>query len=234
MGRITTSELQSRGYARSLSLGSLAGAGSLGLLIPPSIVLIIYGVLAEVSIAKLFIAGVMPGLMIAGFYAFYLASRSMISPEMAPKGDIDPKDAKVSSIIRNLAPVFGLIGIVLGSIYTGWATPSEAAAIGVFAALLFAGFSRQITIPMLKESMANALKTSCMVCSILMCAAFLSSFCSVKMIRIGKIYIKIVTQNRKCLCGTLSVLKSTYHLNGIYRILCHFSVGGPFTSQYTN
>ena len=175
VGRITTSELQSRGYARSLSLGSLAGAGSLGLLIPPSIVLIIYGVLAEVSIAKLFIAGVMPGLMIAGFYAFYLASRSMISPEMAPKGDIDPKDAKVSSIIRNLAPVFGLIGIVLGSIYTGWATPSEAAAIGVFAALLFAGFSRQITIPMLKESMANALKTSCMVCSILMCAAFLSS-----------------------------------------------------------
>ncbi|MTJ04542.1 MAG: TRAP transporter large permease subunit [Sediminimonas qiaohouensis] len=175
VGRITTNELQSRGYARSLSLGSLAGAGSLGLLIPPSIVLIIYGVLAEVSIAKLFIAGVMPGLMIASFYALYLAVRSYMSPELAPKGEIEPEDATPLAVIRNLAPVVGLILIVLGSIYTGWATPSEAAAVGVFAALCFAGLSGQISRDMLKQSMTNALKTSCMVCAILMCAAFLSS-----------------------------------------------------------
>ena len=175
VGRITTNELSRRGYSQSLALGSLAGAGSLGLLIPPSIVLIIYGVLAEVSIAKLFIAGVMPGLMIAAFYAFYLAGRCYVSPELAPKGEIDAEDAKMSAIFRNLAPVLGLIAIVLGSIYSGWATPSEAAAIGVFAALMFAGISRQLSLAMLRQSMTNALKTSCMVCSILMCAAFLSS-----------------------------------------------------------
>ncbi|AUQ68951.1 TRAP transporter large permease [Phaeobacter inhibens] len=175
VGRITTSELNQRGYSQSLALGSLAGAGSLGLLIPPSIVLIIYGVLAEVSIAKLFIAGVVPGLMIAAFYAAYLAARCAITPALAPKDIISKEDARPSAILGNLAPVFGLILVVIGSIYTGWATPSEAAAIGVFAALCFAAFSRQLSRAMLAESLINALKTSCMVCSILMCAAFLSS-----------------------------------------------------------
>lgn len=175
VGRITTSELNRRGYSQSLALGSLAGAGSLGLLIPPSIVLIIYGVLAEVSIAKLFIAGVAPGLMIAAFYAAYLAARCAITPSLAPSDAIDEEDARLSAIVSNLAPVFGLILVVLGSIYTGWATPSEAAAIGVFAALCFAAISRQLSRAMLSESLINALKTSCMVCAILMCAAFLSS-----------------------------------------------------------
>lgn len=175
VGRITTDELSRRGYSQSLALGSLAGAGSLGLLIPPSIVLIIYGVLAEVSIAKLFIAGVLPGIMIAFFYAAYLAIRCLGAPHLAPASEVDPDEARPLAILRNLAPVFGLILVVLGSIYTGWATPSEAAAIGVFAALTFAGFSGQLTLPMLSESLVNALKTSCMVCAILMCAAFLSS-----------------------------------------------------------
>ncbi|WP_281930228.1 TRAP transporter large permease [Roseibium album] len=175
VGRITTSELNRRGYSKSLALGSLAGAGSLGLLIPPSIVLIIYGVLAEVSISKLFIAGVLPGLMIACLYAVYLGIRCSITPNLAPKGIVPEEDASVFAIIRNLAPIFGLIFVVLGSIYTGWATPSEAAAIGVFAALCFATIGGQLSRKMLSESMINALKTSCMVCAILMCAAFLSS-----------------------------------------------------------
>lgn len=175
VGRITTNELSQRGYSQNLALGSLAGAGSLGLLIPPSIVLIIYGVLAEVSIAKLFIAGVFPGIMIAFFYSAYLAIRCFGAPHLAPASEVDRDDAHPLAILRNLAPVFGLIAVVLGSIYTGWATPSEAAAIGVFAALTFAGFSRQLTRSMLSESLVNALKTSCMVCAILMCAAFLSS-----------------------------------------------------------
>lgn len=175
VGKITTAELSRRGYSERLSLGSLAGAGSLGLLIPPSIVLIIYGVLAEVSIAKLFIAGIVPGIMIATFYATYIVCRCIVSPQLAPVGTVDARDANPKAILRNLAPVIGLISVVLGSIYTGWATPSEAAAIGVFAALSFALFSGQLTREMISISMVNALKTSCMVCSILMCAAFLSS-----------------------------------------------------------
>ena len=175
VGKITTTELSRRGYSESLALGSLAGAGSLGLLIPPSIVLIIYGVLAEVSIANLFIAGVLPGLMIAGLYAVYIAIRCTISPELAPASGHSPEDANPLAIVRNLAPVFGLIFIVLGSIYTGWATPSEAAAVGVFASMLFAVLTGQMTRVVFSESLSNALKTSCMVCVILMCAAFLST-----------------------------------------------------------
>jgi len=175
VGKITTTELKERGYSESLSLGSLAGAGSLGLLIPPSIVLIIYGVLAEVSIAKLFIAGVVPGIMVATFYAVYIAIRCTISPELAPKSESNPAEDNLKAIFGNLAPVFGLITVVLGSIYTGWATPSEAAAIGVFAALVFSVFTRQISLNIMTVSIVNALKTSCMVCAILMVAAFLSS-----------------------------------------------------------
>ena len=175
IGKITTTELRQRGYSESLALGSLAGAGSLGLLIPPSIVLIIYGVLAETSIAKLFIGGVMPGLLIAGLYATYIAIRCWLKSELAPRSDHDPADAQPLMILRNLAPVVGLILLVLGSIYTGWATPSEAAAIGVFGALGFSLLTRQMSREIFVRSLANALKTSCMVCGILMCAAFLSS-----------------------------------------------------------
>lgn len=175
VGKITTTELTRRGYSESLALGSLAGAGSLGLLIPPSIVLIIYGVLAEASIAKLFIAGVLPGVLIALMYAAYIAVRCSISPELAPRDDTAGKDSAILAIAGNLAPVFGLIFVVLGSIYSGWATPSEAAAIGVFAAMLFSVATRQMTRDVFMTSMSNALKSSCMVCAILMCAAFLSS-----------------------------------------------------------
>ncbi|MET4808175.1 TRAP transporter large permease subunit [Limibacillus sp. MBR-115] len=175
VGKITTTELNTRGYSESLALGSLAGAGSLGLLIPPSIVLIIYGVLAEVSIAQLFIAGILPGIMIAGFYAIYIACRCFISPELAPKSECNAEENSIKAISSNLAPVFGLIFIVLGSIYSGWATPSEAAAIGVFAALAFAFLTGQVTRRVLAESIVNALTTSCMVSAILVTAAFLST-----------------------------------------------------------
>ncbi|WP_282042428.1 TRAP transporter large permease [Halomonas alimentaria] len=175
VGKITTSELSQRGYSESLALGSLAGAGSLGLLIPPSIVLIIYGVLAEVSIAKLFIAGIFPGLLVAGLYASYIAGRCLLNPTLSPKENFDPKDAHPIVILSNLAPVLSLIVVVLGSIYTGWATPSEAASIGVLSAIVFTVLTRQLSWDIFRDSLANALKTSAMVCAILMCAAFLSS-----------------------------------------------------------
>ncbi|MFQ8433559.1 TRAP transporter large permease [Amaricoccus sp. W119] len=175
VGKITTTELLQRGYSESLALGSLAGAGSLGLLIPPSIVLIIYGVLAEVSIAKLFIAGIVPGLLVAALYAAYISVRCLLNPSLSPKSDYDPDDERPMEILRNLAPVLSLIVVVLGSIYTGWATPSEAAGIGVFAAIVFSAATRQLSWQVFRDSLAGALTTSAMVCAILMCAAFLSS-----------------------------------------------------------
>ena len=135
VGKITTTELLKRNYSKSLAFGSLAGAGSLGLLIPPSIVLIVYGVLAEVSISRLFAAGVYPGILIASLYSGYIMVRCLINPSLAPTIEKKPSVKDIVFGLFNLVPITILIFIVLGSIYSGIATPSEAAAVGVLATL---------------------------------------------------------------------------------------------------
>jgi tripartite ATP-independent transporter DctM subunit len=123
IGKITTSELKQRGYDRQLSIGSLAGAGSLGLLIPPSIVMIVYGIQAEVSINKLFMAGILPGILIAVLYSGYLMICSSIRPHLAPKET--NCDITIYQSIGYLFPILLLIVIVLGAIYSGIATPGQ-------------------------------------------------------------------------------------------------------------
>jgi len=175
VGKITTTELARRHYDTDLAIGSLAGAGSLGLLIPPSIVMIIYGVLAEVSIAKLFAAGVFPGLIIAGLYSGFIVIRCTLKPELAPPaGERFTWRARLAGI-GQLLPVLCLIGVVLGSIYTGYATPSEAAAVGVAATLLLTALTGQLSWAVFAQSIMGAVTISAMVCSILVAAAFLST-----------------------------------------------------------
>lgn len=173
VGKITTSELQARGYDRQLSIGSLAGAGSLGLLIPPSIVMIVYGVQAEVSITKLFMSGVLPGLLVAALYTGYLMTRALINPSIAPK-ETQSTVTKLQSL-GLLFPVILLISIVMGAIYSGIATPSEAAAVGVLATLVLLLVERQLNFSMFKEALVGTLLSSTMVCSILITAALLST-----------------------------------------------------------
>jgi C4-dicarboxylate transporter, DctM subunit len=175
VGKITTSALQDRGYDRSLSLGSLAGAGSLGLLIPPSIVMIVYGILAEVSISRLFAAGVLPGLMIAGLYSSWIMLRALLRADVSPAGEERYSWRDRLYGLANLLPVLILMVIVLGSIYSGVATPSEAAAVGVAGALVIALVLRQLTFALLLETMLGAIRTSCMVSIILIAAAILST-----------------------------------------------------------
>lgn len=175
VGKITLDALKQRGYDQSLSLGSLAGAGSLGLLIPPSIILIIYGVLAEVSIAKLFAAGVMPGLLVAGLFSTYIIIRCIINPKLSPPSNSE-KGLKVwIGAFIDLVPIGSLIFVVLGGIYSGIVTPSEAAAVGVLAAMILTGFTGRLNLPLLFDSLMAAVRTSCMVCSILIAAALLST-----------------------------------------------------------
>lgn len=175
VGKITTSALRERNYSQSLSIGSLAGAGSLGLLIPPSIVMIIYGVMAEVSIAKLFAAGILPGLLVAFVYSMYIIIRCVINPSLAPR-DAEPFSFKECiNGLRNLFPIVVLIVMVLGSIYAGIATPSEAAAVGVVVTILLTIFMRSFSWNIIFESAMGAIRTSCMVCSILIAAALLST-----------------------------------------------------------
>ncbi|MCW4150985.1 TRAP transporter large permease subunit [Halomonas sp. 18H] len=173
IGKITTRELAERGYDRRLSIGSLAGAGSLGLLIPPSIVMIVYGVQAEVSISKLFMAGVIPGLLVAVLYIGYVMLRCLANPALAPRQASD--ETTPWQALRLLAPVLGLVFVVLGAIYSGIATPSEAAAIGCGATLVLLAAERQLNLVLLLDALRGALITSVMVCSLLVAAAMLST-----------------------------------------------------------
>jgi TRAP-type C4-dicarboxylate transport system permease large subunit len=153
IGKITVYELEKRKYNRKLAIGSLAGAGSFGLMIPPSIVFIIYGVIAEESITKLFIAGVLPGLLLAGLYSTYIITRSVIQPQVAPQTGVKYTYKDYIRCIGLLLPILILIVIVLGSIYTGIATPTEAAAVGVTAALIMTVVLKQMTRQVFIESL---------------------------------------------------------------------------------
>ena len=174
VGRMSMPELRKRGYDENLSIGTLAGSGTLGLLIPPSIMLIVYGVIAQQSISRMFIAGVLPGVLLIVLFMGYVMIRSKLSPSLAPP-EIDQSTLwqKIWAS-RLLLPVLGLIFVVIGSIYGGYATPTEAATIGVFGALFLAYVTGSLTRVSFMESLMGAVRTSCMISFILVGAAFLS------------------------------------------------------------
>ncbi|MAM13188.1 MAG: C4-dicarboxylate ABC transporter permease [Rhizobiaceae bacterium] len=175
VGKITIPELTRRGYNTSLSVGSLAGAGSFGLLIPPSIAMIVYGVLAEVSITRLFAAGVLPGLMMAGLFSGYIALRSAISRHK-PEDAADRMTMRILfASMRDLMPITLVMVVVLGSIYSGLATPSEAAAVGLAIAMVIAGIGRQLSRRMLLETLLNAVRVSTMLCVLIATSSLLSA-----------------------------------------------------------
>ena len=175
IGTIVIAGMRQVGYSKDFAAGVIANAGTLGILIPPSIVMIVYGVLAEVSIARLFAAGVLPGMMIAALYSGYVMIVSLIDPNVAPPDREKPglKDALIGFL--NLIPIALLIFIVLGSIYSGIATPSEAAAVGVVATLIMIILTRQMTKDVFFDTLVSAVHTSCMIAVILIAAAFLST-----------------------------------------------------------
>ncbi len=175
VGKITAGELESRGYSKALNYGSLAGAGSFGLLIPPSIVMIVYGVLAEVSISKLFAAGVVPGLLMAALYSGYIGAVALIRPNMVPKDVTSPGLKELWRGAVKLFPLIVLIAVVLGLIYSGLVTPSEAAAVGVAATLVLTVLTRQLTWKVFTESLRASVYTSTMIIAILITASFLST-----------------------------------------------------------
>jgi tripartite ATP-independent transporter DctM subunit len=174
IGKITLPELKKRGYPESIAIGSLAGAGTLGLLIPPSIIMIVYGVAANVSIAKLFVAGVLPGLALAALFMGYIVVWALRHP-----GQIPPADPRTSLkeklwASRHLVPVITLIALVLGSIYSGLATATEAAALGVAGSLALAALEGSLNWARFQDGLVAATRVYCMIGLILAGAAFLT------------------------------------------------------------
>ena len=175
IGRITIPELLKRGYDEKTTIGSLAGSSTLGFLIPPSIIMIVYGVAADVSISRLFIAGVLPGLRLMVLFMGYLAIWSMLNPsKVPPREDRIPIMQRIWAT-RKLFPIVALMIAVIGSIYMGIATATEAAAVGVVGALLIALFTGSLNKQSFIDSVLGATRTSVMVSFILAGAAFLST-----------------------------------------------------------
>ncbi len=174
IGKMTLPELRRRGYPEDMTVGTLAGAGTLGLLIPPSIIMIVYGVTADVSITRLFIAGVVPGLMLAGLFMGYTIAWSLVHPERIPAPDRTMSLAEKLHASRHLIPVVALIALVLGSIYAGIATATEAAALGVVGALALSAIQGSMGRKVFIESLLGATRLYCMIALILAGAAFLT------------------------------------------------------------
>ncbi len=174
IGRISLPELRERGYPESIAVGTLAGAATLGLLIPPSIIMIVYGVAADVSIAKLFVAGVLPGLLLATLFMGYIAVWSLFNKDKIPTAEADFSLRQKLYASRHLIPVVLLIGAVLGAIYSGIATATEAAAIGVLGSFALAAAEGSLSWKKVTEGMAAACRVYCMIGLILAGAAFLT------------------------------------------------------------
>jgi len=174
VGKMSIPELRSRGYPEYMIIGTLAGAATLGLMIPPSLTLIVYGVTINESITKLFMAGIIPGLVLAALFMTYIVGWHLLRPGQRPAPEPAMSFSDMVSESRFLIPVLLLVFTVIGSMYFGWATATEAAAVGVLGALALAAMQRSLNWKTFTTSLMGATRTSAMIALILMGAAFLS------------------------------------------------------------
>jgi len=174
VGKMSIPELRKRGYPEFMTIGTLAGAATLGLMIPPSLTLIVYGVTINESISKLFMAGVLPGLTLAAMFMAYVTAWHYLFPGQRPEPEpkVSLRDKLYTS--RFLIPVLLLIALVIGSMYLGYATATEAAAFGVIGSLTMAMLQGSLSFSTFSASLMGAVRTSTMVAFILMGAAFLA------------------------------------------------------------
>jgi len=173
VGRVTLPELFARGYDRKLAIGSLAGAGTLGFLIPPSIIMIIYGVISEQSILRLFVAGIVPGLLLAVLYSTYIAVHHSLSGSRETAGSFSWAERWRG--LRDIGPMVALIAGIMGALYLGLASPTELASVGVLGAIILSAFRGELNFRNLAIAGKSAVRTSAMMGLILMGAALLNA-----------------------------------------------------------
>lgn len=174
IGTVALPALKQRGYNERIALGSLAAGATLGILIPPSINMIIYGAITNTSIGKLFIAGILPGLALSVAFMFVIYLYAIFNPSGVGEKQSDSTWTEKISSLRDLLPPAFVFLVVMGSIYTGWATPTEAAALGVVAALIVAATRKKLSIKMLHESFLSMARTTAMLMLIIVGAYFMN------------------------------------------------------------
>lgn len=173
VGTVALPQIEKQKYNEPLFLGSLAAGGTLGILIPPSINLVIYGVLTNTSVPKLYLAGILPGLIMALLFIITIAIACTVKPQWGGKKISATWSARFASLVH-LVPPLAIFLLVVGSIYAGVATPTEAAALGVVGALILAAFSKRLTLRMLRETFEGTMKSTAMIMLIILGAAFLN------------------------------------------------------------
>jgi tripartite ATP-independent transporter DctM subunit len=174
VSKIALPELRRRGYDEGVAIGSLATAGTLGIMIPPSIIMVVYAVAAEVSIVRVFIAGMIPGILVMVLFSAYIAIWAVLNPDKQPAKEPALSFREKMRASAQLIPCAILIIAVIGTMFIGWATATEAAAFGVLGALILAAVTRTLTWQSFKESLMGATRLSCMIMFILAGAAFLT------------------------------------------------------------
>jgi tripartite ATP-independent transporter DctM subunit len=174
VSKIALPELRRRGYDERIAIGSLATAGTLGIMIPPSIIMVVYAVAAEVSIVRVFIAGMIPGLIVMGLFSLYIVLWAVLNPRAQPARE--PRLSLAAKLRQSaqLVPCLLLIVAVIGTMFVGWATATEAAAFGVFGSLILAAATGALTWRSFVDSLLGATRLSCMILFILAGAAFLA------------------------------------------------------------
>lgn len=174
IGTVALPEFRQRGYSERLVLGSIAAGATLGILIPPSVNLIIYGAMTNTSIGRLFAAGIVPGLLLATLFMLSIIVISLLIPSVA--GHDAPERPLLEKLrnLRHLIPPLLVFGVVMGTIYSGWATPTEAAAVGVLMALILAAWNRALSFRMLHEAFLSTVKITAMILLIIVAAFYLN------------------------------------------------------------
>jgi C4-dicarboxylate transporter, DctM subunit len=174
VGTVAVPEMRKRGYADSLTLGTLTGGGCLGILIPPSIPMIVYASMTQVSVIDLFMAGVVPGLLLAALFMVYVGVRVWANPGLAPRDTQPATPAQIARALADAIPIVLLVAAVVGGMYVGLVTPTEASALGCLLALALAAAYRQLTLERLRSALRNAAITSAVVLFITLNAQILN------------------------------------------------------------
>jgi C4-dicarboxylate transporter DctM subunit len=234
IAKIALPELLRRGYDERMAVGTLTASGTLGILIPPSIMMIVYGFIAEVSIARLFIAGVVPGIMMVILFMTYVVVWAIFNPGKTPPSDISMTLGQRFWMSRRLIPVVCLIVLVVGTIYGGVATPTEAATIGVLGALALSLLYGSLTWASFVQSLVGATQTSCMIAFILAGASFLTI--AMGYTGIPRAAATWITSYQLSVYGLLAALTLLYvllgfALDGISMVVLTSSVVQPMIRQ---